>query len=302
VTLTSRAFETLLVLVERSERVVSKDELMQALWPDSFVEESNLTQHISILRKALGETPQDHRYILTFPGRGYRFAESVRLITQHEVGSEEEGRSPAPDDVMGQNTRAHRLPGSGFWKRTATWVGLAAIALAATVEAARWLNISHNMPHAVTSADAGRRKMLAVLPFQNLSNDPGQEYFSDGLTEETITDLGELNPEKLGVIARTSAMAYKHTNKTIAEIGRELGTDYVLEGSVRREGGTARVSAQLIRVNDQTHLWAHNYEREISGFWHFRASSARPLLSRFRSSLSRFGGAKNSASHPVPFR
>ena len=96
--------------------------------------------------------------------------------------------------------------------------------------------------------------MLAVLPFQNLSNDPAQEYFSDGLTEETITDLGELNPEKLGVIARTSAMAYKHTDKTIAQIGRELGADYVLEGSVRREAGTARVSAQLIRVNDQTHL------------------------------------------------
>ncbi len=111
----------------------------------------------------------------------------------------------------------------------------------------------------------GRRKMLAVLPFQNLSNDPAQEYFSDGLTEETITDLGELNPEKLGVIARTSAMAYKHTDKTIAEIGRELGADYILEGSVRREGGTARVSAQLIRVNDQTHLWAHNYEREVTG-------------------------------------
>ena len=105
--------------------------------------------------------------------------------------------------------------------------------------------------------------MLAVLPFQNMSNDPAQEYFSDGLTEETITDLGQLSPEHLGVIARTSAMAYKHTNKTVSQIGHELGVDYILEGSVRREAGEARVSAQLIRVSDQTHLWAQNYEREL---------------------------------------
>ena len=105
--------------------------------------------------------------------------------------------------------------------------------------------------------------MLAVLPFLNMSNDPSQEYFSDGLTEETITDLGQLSPEHLGVVARTSAMAYKHTNKSVSQIGRELGVDYILEGSVRREGGEARVSAQLIRVSDQTHLWAQNYEREL---------------------------------------
>jgi TolB-like protein/Flp pilus assembly protein TadD len=105
--------------------------------------------------------------------------------------------------------------------------------------------------------------MLAVLPFQNMSNDPGQEYFSDGLTEETITDLGQLSPEHLGVVARTTAMAYKHTNKSVSQIGRELGVDYILEGSVRREGGEARVSAQLIRVSDQTHVWAQNYQREL---------------------------------------
>ncbi len=87
VTLTSKAFEMLQVLIERSDKVVSKDDLMLALWPDSFVEESNLTQHISVLRKALGETPQDHRYILTFPGRGYRFAESVRFVSGHALGS-----------------------------------------------------------------------------------------------------------------------------------------------------------------------------------------------------------------------
>jgi TolB-like protein/Flp pilus assembly protein TadD len=120
-----------------------------------------------------------------------------------------------------------------------------------------------NRSYSPSKSIVPKRVMLAVLPFQNMSNDPAQEYFSDGLTEETITDLGQLSPEHLGVIARTSAMAYKHTNKTVSQIGRELGVDYILEGSVRRQGGEARVSAQLIRVSDQTHLWAQNYQRDL---------------------------------------
>jgi TolB-like protein/cytochrome c-type biogenesis protein CcmH/NrfG len=112
--------------------------------------------------------------------------------------------------------------------------------------------------------DASKRIVLAVLPFQNLSYDEEQEYFSDGLTEETITHLGQLDPQEMGVIARTSSMAYKRTNKTIADIGRELMVDYILEGSVRREQGRARITAQLIRVADQTHLWAESYDRRLA--------------------------------------
>ena len=111
--------------------------------------------------------------------------------------------------------------------------------------------------------DVSQRVMLAVLPFENLSNDMEQEYFSDGLTEETISYLGQLDPQSLGVIARTSSMVYKRTTKTIAEIGRELGVNFVVEGSVRREKERVRITAQLIRVSDQTHLWAESYDREI---------------------------------------
>ncbi|PYX72956.1 MAG: hypothetical protein DMG78_10765, partial [Acidobacteria bacterium] len=109
------------------------------------------------------------------------------------------------------------------------------------------------------------RVMLAVLPFENLSGDPGQDYFSDGLSEETIMRLGQMSPRQLGVIARTSSMAYKQTDKSVAQIGRELGVDYVLEGSVRRDGARVRITAQLIRVQDQTHLWAENYDRQLPG-------------------------------------
>jgi serine/threonine-protein kinase len=107
--------------------------------------------------------------------------------------------------------------------------------------------------------------MLAVLPFDNLSADPRQEYFSDGMTEEMIAHLGRLEPTRLGVIARTSAMKYKGTNKGIDKIGEELGVNYILDGSVRREADRVRITAQLIQVSDQTHLWAESYERELAG-------------------------------------
>jgi TolB-like protein/Flp pilus assembly protein TadD len=109
------------------------------------------------------------------------------------------------------------------------------------------------------------RIMLAILPFENLSGDPAQEYFSDGLSEETIMRLGQMSPHRMGVIARTSSMVYKQTEKSIAQIGQELGVDYVLEGSVRRDGERVRITAQLIRVQDQIHLWAENYDRQLPG-------------------------------------
>jgi TolB-like protein/Flp pilus assembly protein TadD len=107
--------------------------------------------------------------------------------------------------------------------------------------------------------------MLAVLPFENLSGDPGQEYFSDGLTEEIIMRLGQLSPRQMAVIARTSSMTYKGTDKTIARIGEELGIEYVLEGSVRRDNERVRITAQLVRVQDQIHLWAQSYDSKLPG-------------------------------------
>jgi TolB-like protein len=106
--------------------------------------------------------------------------------------------------------------------------------------------------------------MLAVLPFVNLSGDPAQDYFVDGLTEEMITQLGGMSPRTLGVIARTSAMQFKNSNKGVSQIARELGVAYVIEGSVRRSGGHLRITAQLIQANDQTHLWARDYDRKVS--------------------------------------
>jgi len=127
--------------------------------------------------------------------------------------------------------------------------------------------------------------MLAVLPFENLSGDSSQEYFSDGLTEETIARLGQLSPSSLGVIARTSSMAYKQTNKSVTQIARELGVDYVLEGSVRREADRVRVTAQLIRAQDQTHLWAESYDRRMTGILDIHSEAAAAIVAEIKLKL-----------------
>jgi TolB-like protein len=144
-----------------------------------------------------------------------------------------------------------------------------------------------------------RRIMLAVLPFENLAGNPEQEYFSDGLTEEMIAQLGGLDPQRLGVIARASAMRYKHSPKGAAQIGRELGVDYILEGSVRREAGRARVTAQLIQVSDQTHLWAQSYERDLRDILVLQKDVAGAIAEQIRLRLSAETHARLASTRAV---
>ena len=130
------------------------------------------------------------------------------------------------------------------------------------------------------SVGAERRTMLVVLPFEDLSGAAGQEYFSDGLTEEMISQLGRLNPQRLGVIARTSAMRYKHTDKRIDAIGRELGVSYVLEGSVRRSGDRVRVTAQLVLITDQAQVWADSFERQVGDILALQSDFAHAIATQ----------------------
>lgn len=132
-----------------------------------------------------------------------------------------------------------------------------------------------------------QRIMLAVLPFLNLSGDPAEEYFSDGLTEETIANLGAMHPARLGVIARTSSMAYKGTHKSARQIGRELHVDFLLESSVRRQGQRVRITAQLIRVEDETHLWAQTYERDGESYLSLQGALGQAIAEQIRIKLTR---------------
>ena len=127
--------------------------------------------------------------------------------------------------------------------------------------------------------------MLAVLPFDNLTGDPGQDYFSDGFTEEMITRLGTLQPRQLGVIARTSVMQYKQSPASLGRLAHELGVEYVLEGSVRRDGQRVRVTAQLIQLKDQTHLWARQFDREATDVLRIQADIARAIAEEIELTL-----------------
>jgi TolB-like protein/DNA-binding winged helix-turn-helix (wHTH) protein/Tfp pilus assembly protein PilF len=292
--LQEQPFRVLCVLLERPGEIVTREQLQERVWPaDTYVGfDEGINTAIRKLRLAFGDSADNPRFIETLPRRGYRFiapiSESPRqdaaAVPTHRapvVGREEGVRGTRDTQGGGEDTKAAQQPQTTARLRF-LYLGVAASVLMCTVWAASHL-IRRRAP--ATSAPP-KRIMLAVLPFQNLSNDPKQEYFSDGLTEETITDLGELSPERMGVIARTSAMAYKHTNKTVSQIGRDLGVDYILEGSVRREGGRARVSAQLIRVSDQTHLWAESYDRELHDVLDIENELGKAIAEQVQANLS----------------
>ena len=143
----------------------------------------------------------------------------------------------------------------------------------------------NEIPESRLDAGAGRM-MLAVLPFENLSGGEKYDYFSDGLTEEMITQLARLNPDQLGVIARTSAMQYQSTNKSVQQIGRELRVSHLLEGSVRRAADRVRITAQLIRVSDATHLWAEGYERRLHDILALQGEVARAVAREIQIKLT----------------
>jgi TolB-like protein/DNA-binding winged helix-turn-helix (wHTH) protein/Flp pilus assembly protein TadD len=289
--LQEQPFRVLAMLLERPGEVVTRQELQARLWPaDTYVGfDEGLNTAIRKLRTAFGDSAGNPRFIETLPRRGYRFIAPVTeaatangLSAIVDVTGPKENHDATVSSGQAVSTLDDPVLAPGGWR----WPWKTAVLVTALLILA--LTVATYMMRTRRSAGSApaKRAMLAILPFQNLSNDPKQEYFSDGLTEETITDLGQLSPENLGVIARTSAMAYKHTDKTISQIGRELGVDYILEGSVRREGGKARVSAQLIRVSDQTHLWAQNYDRELEDLLDVQNDLGRSIAEQVSANLT----------------
>jgi len=281
VPLTPKAFDLLLVLVQNAGRIVSKDDLMKAVWPDSFVEESNLTQTVFMVRKVLDETA-NRRYIQTVQGQGYRFLVPVKEATLEGP----DGEPPGTDRPVAasETVEVREVPAGPSPPQVKSWrplvIACAAVALVLIVVFAIWPRHSR-----VSPAEPGKI-MLAVLPFENFTGDPGQEYFSDGLTEEMISQLGNLDPAHLGVIARTSVMHYKHSQESISEIGKNLGVQYVIEGSVRRDLERIRITAQLIQVKDQSHLWAREYDRDLSHLLELQEEISREIAGEIEFSLS----------------
>jgi TolB-like protein/DNA-binding winged helix-turn-helix (wHTH) protein/Flp pilus assembly protein TadD len=283
--------DILFLLVERKGQLVTREDIIGKIWgKDVFVDtDSSINGAMRKIRQALKDDPENPIFVQTVTGKGYRFIAAVTeaVVRDQEGGGKKlDSSTTTPQEPSTPVTTRQKRR---VWLTSWPWVVSLAVLLVVALAAIFGIRL-----RARSQTASEHRVMLAVLPFANLSNDPEQEYFSDGLTEETITDLGELNPERLGVIARTSAASYKHTNKTVAQIGHELGVDYILEGSVRREGGSARISAQLIRVKDQVHLWANNYDRETGGLLALQNELGRAIAQQVQVKLAPPNGGRST--------
>jgi TolB-like protein/DNA-binding winged helix-turn-helix (wHTH) protein len=300
VALTPRAFDTLHLLVRNNGHLLAKDDLIRMLWPDTFVEEGSLSNNIFLLRKALGDDPE---YIETVPRRGYRFVATVRRVSNGVPPSTEtsqEDRSGIADTIS--TGRPSGQAESAIPSRART-LGLTLAIVLVLSGAFGWKTFRDRR---LALANAPRIHSLAVLPLANLSGDPEQEYFCDGLTETLTNDLGRLRA--LRVISRTSAMRYKGSKKTVPEIARDLNVDAFIEGTVLRSANHVRITVNLVQASPEMHLWTENYETEVGDVLDVQAKVAQAVAREIQVALeppdesSRSHRPVNAAAQDLYFR
>ncbi len=278
-------FKILAYLASRPGELITRQELRDHVWPgDTFVDfDLAINQAIKQIRAVFNDDAERPRVIATLPRRGYRFIAKTTLTAA--------AGAPLPQDSSeSPEESAKNLAGStplvSHTSRARAWVALGAVVLLiAVVIAYRF----------ATPRRPATQMRIVVLPFQNLTGDPSQEYFADGMTEEMISQLGAMNPNRLGVIARTSAVKYKNSGKGIDQIGHELGVEYVLEGSVREAGSHVRVTAQLIRVSDQMHVWSESFDRAFKDVVELQSNVAQAIARRIDVGL----GQRRAAPPPA---
>lgn len=260
VSLEPKALNLLIFLVDNRGRLVTRRELIASVWNDAFVTDHVLNRAIGQLRKVLQDDPKQPRYIETVPTLGYRFVGNVEAEAANGTVSEENNLA----GLYAQPTSAdHDLAGPGVAalppsrRQVRSWRLAAGIALATAVclgcawATARWMRV----------ASAARIRSLVVLPLENQSGDAAQQYLADGMTDELITDLGQI--AALRVISRTTAMQYRNAKKPLPQIARELGVDAVLEGSFLQSGDRVRITAQLVSAPAEKLVWAKSYEGDL---------------------------------------
>ena len=263
VRLTPKAFETLLALVEVRGKTIEKDELLKRVWGDTVVEENNLNQSITALRKALGDSRSESQYIATIPGQGYRFVADV--VEEGRDGPAAEplvetlAETPAAPAVVETRAVPHKRP----------WLIVCGVLVLALVLFGLLSWARRPAPNRFNISS------VMVLPLENLSGDPSQEYFADGMTDALIGDLARING--LRVISRTSSMHYKGKTKPLPEIASELKVDGVVEGTVQRSGDRVLVRAQLIHAASDTHLWVQTYERDVKDVLSLQSEIAQAI-------------------------
>ncbi len=296
-------FQVLAMLLVHPGQLVTREEMRKKLWPaDTFVDfEHGLNAAINKLREALGDSADNPRFVETMHRRGYRFIAPVEPLTPHlspngrgeqgvvKVGPSAlerggaEGLSVSPPSPSGGGRPAEPGPGAfggeGIHEsllRRHRVVAAAGGLVAAVVAVLFAFNVAglreRLLRHALPVPEI---ESIAVLPFENLSHDPEQEYFADGMTEELITNLGKISA--LRVISRTSVMQYKGTRKPLPQIARELNVDAIVEGTVQRSENRVRITANLLHAPTDRHLWAESYERDLRDVLTLQGEVARAI-------------------------
>jgi TolB-like protein/DNA-binding winged helix-turn-helix (wHTH) protein/Flp pilus assembly protein TadD len=277
--LQEQPFQVLAMLLEKPGEVVTREELRSRLWPSTVVDfDHGLNKAISKIREVLGDSVENPRFVETVARRGYRFLADVAVIDTADGQ-----REPAPDALASpRDTPLADLTDAGALPKRAVppyaW-RLFAFGLALVITASlSWVVYSRNQSSPMI-------RSLAVLPLENLSGDASQDYFADGMTDELITNLGQIGA--LRVISRTSVMTYKGVRKPLAQIATELNVEAVVEGSVLRSGEQVRITAQLIQVPADKHIWAQSYEGDIRDTLTVQNRVARAIAEQIRVTLNR---------------
>lgn len=289
VPLTPKVFDILLTLIENSGQVVSKDGLMKRVWPDSFVEEGNLTQNISLLRKALGEGQNGHQYIETVARRGYRFVAPVQELSF--AGDHDRETARAPDvvtsssvDVLDETPPFARRglfeSGLSALKRHLRVASLAALALLLAAAAAVYFTQGGKSVNGSNTVI----ESIAVMPFANEATDTDTEYLSDEITESLINNLSQL--PKLRVVPRSIVLAYRGQQVDPRKIARDLNVRAVLTGRVHRRGDTLSIQAELIDAANLAQVWGQHYDRRLSDVLLVQEDISRDIFENLRLKLS----------------
>jgi TolB-like protein/DNA-binding winged helix-turn-helix (wHTH) protein/Tfp pilus assembly protein PilF len=273
VRLPAKAFEILLILLEEKGRLVEKDELMRRVWPDSVVEENNLTVNMSALRKSLTESPGEHRYVVTVPGRGYQFVADVRQPTEEAIATTTAIRVSA--DPANAETQ---ISSSGTKKSHQGIVLLIGALLATTIIIGYFLRSRR-----LVETDKPGISSLAVLPFVN-NGDENAEYLSDGISESLINNLSQL--PGLKVIASSSSFKYKGKELDLNETARTLGVEAILTGRVSQRGDSLVISVELVDARDKTQLWGEQYNRKATDLLQVQEEISREIAEKLRLRLN----------------
>jgi TolB-like protein/DNA-binding winged helix-turn-helix (wHTH) protein/Tfp pilus assembly protein PilF len=277
--------QVLVLLTERPGELVTREELQKKLWPnETFVDfDHGVNIAVNKLRDALGDSADHPRFIETLPRRGYRWLVPVECVVDISANVRVAVPARAPGEARSSPSAAAEAVPTPKARLLAA-VAIPAIAFLGMLALVFALDVGKLRTRLLDSAVPARIQSIAVLPLENLSHDPEQEYFADGMTEELITSLGKIGA--LHVTSRTSVMRYKKTDKSLPQVARELNVDGIVEGTVQRSGDRVRITAQLIHAPTDRHLWAESYDRELKDVLTLQNEVARAIASEIKTTLT----------------